>query len=259
MSWSTLWHLVPKPRVWAAAKVKQPYDAFLVADFEATCQQGKNFDYANEIIEFPVFLMRWKDKNGGKASQLEVAAEFHSFVRPSWQPKLSKFCMDLTGITQGEVDVAPEFSTVLRSLRAFLVEQGVIEKTGKHRLKFCWCTDGPWDIAHFIVKQCFISQVPVPEWLAGDVLDVRQLVRLHTASRSDRPAGTLNIPTQLTALGLAPFLGRQHRGVDDARNLGRILQQLAVEHVQLQPNTKVNLRRRWPWMGKAGQILEDRL
>jgi hypothetical protein len=33
---------------WSA--VKQPYDAFLVLDVEATCMPGTDFNYANEII-----------------------------------------------------------------------------------------------------------------------------------------------------------------------------------------------------------------
>jgi hypothetical protein len=98
----------------------QPYDAFLVLDVEATCQQGTDFNYPNEIIvrwvsiggktwlthfnqfqEFPVCLMRWKDKTAGnKASQLKLVDEFRSFVKPTWRPKLSQFCMELTGITQ---------------------------------------------------------------------------------------------------------------------------------------------------------------
>ena len=33
-----------------AKRAKQPYDAFLVLDVEATCIQGAGFDYPNEII-----------------------------------------------------------------------------------------------------------------------------------------------------------------------------------------------------------------
>ena len=98
--------------------VKQPYDAFLVLDVEATCFQGTGFEWAHEIIvrlsirhcppfliarqkEWPVCLLRWKDKSAkGKASQLEVVGEFRSFVKPTWRPQLSQFCTDLTGITQ---------------------------------------------------------------------------------------------------------------------------------------------------------------
>ncbi|KAJ7752071.1 ribonuclease H-like domain-containing protein, partial [Mycena metata] len=244
------------------SKLKQPYDAFLLVDFEATCQRGKGFDYPNEIIEFPICLMRWKDRDGGKASQLEVVAEFRSFVKPSWRPNLSDFCTELTGITQDQVDAAPSFPAVLRSVRAFLVEHKLIEKNGKRRLRFCWCSDGPFDIRDFLVKQCFISQVPMPEWMTGDVLDVRSVVAAHTSGRqvsffrlSDSRSHRLNIPAQLSALGLPPFQGREHSGIEDTRNLGRVLTELAL-HVRLQPNVSINPRRRWAWMGKSGQVLE---
>ncbi|KAJ7940858.1 ribonuclease H-like domain-containing protein, partial [Mycena leptocephala] len=246
-----------------ASKVKQPYDAFLLLDVEATCQRGADFNYPNEIIEFPVCLMRWKDRDGGSASQLEITEEFRSFVKPSWRPILSEFCTELTGITQEQVDAAPDFPAVLRSLRAFLVEHKLIEKNGKRRLRFCWCSDGPFDIRDFVVKQCFISQVPIPNWMTGDVLDVRALVMAHTSGRQAHRGpfpkiATLNIPGQLLALGLPQFLGRQHSGIDDARNLARILKQLALEGVSLQPNTSIK-RRRWVWMGKSGKILEEHL
>jgi len=83
---------------------------------------------------------------------------------------------------QDQVDAAPDFPAVLRSFRAFLVEHKLIEKNGKRRIRFCWCSDGPWDIRDFVVKQCFISgQIPFPEWMTGDVLDVRTVVMAHTA------------------------------------------------------------------------------
>jgi 3'-5' exoribonuclease 1 len=31
-------------------RVKQPYDAFLVLDVEATCEEGTGFEWPNEII-----------------------------------------------------------------------------------------------------------------------------------------------------------------------------------------------------------------
>lgn len=100
--------------------VKQPYDAFLVLDVEATCLQGTGFEWPNEIIvrwtsarsyhqflivyqpkEWPVCLLRWKDKSlKGRAGRLEIVGEFRSFVKPTWRPRLSQFCTDLTGITQ---------------------------------------------------------------------------------------------------------------------------------------------------------------
>jgi len=112
------------------------------------------------------------------------------------------------------------------------------------------------------VKQCFISKIPIPDWMAGDVLDVRAAVMAYASSKKPSPGPgirTLNIPAQLSILGLAPFIGRPHSGIDDTRNIARILTQLALEGVRLQPNTAINLRRRWYWMGKAGDIREEDL
>lgn len=66
--------------------------------------------FPNEIIEFPVVLLQWKklsppspftaeDEEPAEWT-LEVVDEFQSFVRPTWRPRLSAFCTELTGITQ---------------------------------------------------------------------------------------------------------------------------------------------------------------
>ncbi|CCM02888.1 uncharacterized protein FIBRA_05002 [Fibroporia radiculosa] len=212
--------------------VKQPYDAFLVLDVEGTCVEGSSsFDYPNEIIEWPVCLLRWKDKSpDGIAKELVVVAEFRSFVRPTWRPLLSQFCTNLTGITQDQVDSAPEFTELLQMFETFLEDNGLIEPvTGRRLVRYCWCSDGPFDVRDFVVKQCFISKVRMPAWITGDVLDVRGAVRTHTDRGDDIKRGkghtvihafplpsriTLSIPRMLQALGLAPFEGRQHSGID---------------------------------------------
>ncbi|KAF5386757.1 hypothetical protein D9615_001814 [Tricholomella constricta] len=271
---------------------KQPYEAFLVLDVEATCHQGTDFNFPNEIIEFPVCLMQWKDRSDDqKASQLEVVAEFRSFVKPTWQPILSQFCTDLTGITQEQVDSAPSFPDVLASFEEFMIEHELVdEDTGEHLVRFCWCSDGPFDVRDFVVKQCFISkvsarahssfdvskkdpphlkyQIPMPHWIQGDVLDVRtsvldwlhscELPKYSPSTRGwDGPRRrTLNIPAQLKALGLPSFEGRQHSGIDDSRNIAKIIAELARRGISLHPNTAVHPNRRWQWMGKHGQILD---
>ncbi|KAI0336311.1 hypothetical protein GY45DRAFT_1315626 [Cubamyces sp. BRFM 1775] len=257
-------------------RAKQPYDAFLVLDVEATCVAGAGFDYPNEIIEWPVCLLRWKDKDyKGKARELEVVDEFRSFVRPTWRPQLSSFCSALTGITQDQVDSAPSFPEVLDEFRKFLEKHGLIDpETGRRLTRFCFCSDGPYDVRDFVVKQCFISKIPVPTWLTWDVMDVRRVVgechAFTTSATVDRdaqrrPAGAfplprrvaLSIPRQLHALGLEPFEGRQHSGIDDTRNIARLVIELARRGWKLEPNTPINPNRRWPWMGKRGKVLEE--
>jgi 3'-5' exoribonuclease 1 len=139
----------------------QPYDAFLVLDVEATCLQGTGFHWPNEIIEWPVCLLKWTGRwDNGMVGPLQKVAEFRSFVKPTWRPELSSFCTSLTGITQEQVDNAPHFPEVVTQFSAFLAHHGLIHPvTGERLLRFCWCTDGPFDVRDFVVKQCFISNV----------------------------------------------------------------------------------------------------
>ncbi|KAI1787933.1 ribonuclease H-like domain-containing protein [Ganoderma leucocontextum] len=255
-----------------AKRYRQPYEAFLVLDVEGTCVQGSGFGYPNEIIEWPVCLLRWKDKDmKGNAQELEIVAEFRSYVRPTWRPQLSDFCQTLTGITQVQVDSAPTFPEVLQDFRTFLEKHKLLDAAGQPLQRFCFCSDGPYDVRDFVVKQCFVSKIPVPIWLSWDVMDVRRVVgawhdsSTATGAAERRQAGASPLPKrvsfsisrQLHALGLEPFEGRQHSGIDDARNVCRLLIELARRGWRLEPNTHINPNRRWPWMGKRGKVLEE--
>jgi len=242
------------------APVKQPYDFFLVLDIEGTCEEGHTFDYPNEIIEWPICLLGWKDKDQGI---LEIIDEFRSFVKPTWKPQLTEFCTNLTGITQDKIDAAPTFTQAMESMNKFLISHHLINPdTGERLVPFCWCTDGPWDICNFVVKQCFISKIKLPPWLGTHVIDVRLVVKGLATARSKRHSKiryTMSIPRQLSFLEISPFQGRQHSGIDDTRNIARIVIELARRGVRLAPNLNVQVTRRWPWMGKSGRVLEDKI
>ncbi|KAG8900435.1 hypothetical protein FRB99_006045 [Tulasnella sp. 403] len=416
----------------ADPSIRQSYDAFLVLDVEATCAPGSTFDYPNEIIEWPVVLMRWVDKDEvtGRAAELVVVDEFRSYVRPTWRPKLTDFCTSLTGITQPDIDSAPTFPEMLASFELWLQKHNLIppptalltppssrcsspslsnsnladappspshedhpaplllvtpngvdarttsirdghplpppsesnstspsdpamfspamstsslssppsfafSPLASHRTsltsfaglpphtfvppversegttcgdseadwdaygtgstytsRFAWATDGPFDLRDFLVKQCFISRMAIPEYFLGDIIDVRKVVGSWVDHGGDRKAlsilnstpqspllskppsplssipstrpsfhrghakkQSLNIPLQLQALSLGSFSGQQHRGIDDARNICRIMQALASRGVRLEANMYVNPNRRWFWMGQDGRVV----
>ena len=75
----------------------------------------------------------------------------------------------------------------------FLVTHGILDEPDRRPLvRFCWCSDGPWDICNFVIKQCFISKVnwiliaftpvptsrkmKVPPWISNQFIDVRALL-----------------------------------------------------------------------------------
>jgi ERI1 exoribonuclease 2 len=53
-----------------------------------------------EVIEFPAVLF---DANAGSVPD-DPLAVFHEYVMPTEEPVLSKFCTELTGIRQEQVD-----------------------------------------------------------------------------------------------------------------------------------------------------------
>lgn len=98
----------------------------------------------HEIIEFPAVLV--------STELQQVVDHFQAYCRPVLNPTLSGFCMELTGITQEEVDAADTFPQVLREFEAWLTRH----KLGaKH--KFIVVTDGPWDMGRFLYGQCKVS------------------------------------------------------------------------------------------------------
>ncbi|KAI8607494.1 ribonuclease H-like domain-containing protein, partial [Chytriomyces sp. MP71] len=175
---------------------------YCVFDVEATCRED-NRGWNHEIIEFPVVLLSGRTR--------ETIAEFRSYVRPVLNPVLTEFCTALTGITQEQVDAAPLFPEVLKLFDAFLSRHQV-----KHaRMRFI--TDGPWDIRDFVTKQCNLCNIRKPAYLNA-YIDLRRTFAKHYGRREGKRA---NLAGMLSLLGME-FEGREHCGMDDARNIARI-------------------------------------
>lgn len=127
------------------------YDYYCVIDFEATCEADHSFDFMNEIIEFPAVLL-----DGSTFEEVDV---FHTYVRPVQNPKLSAFCITLTGIEQSTVDSAPVFTDALQMFASWMASHNILtEKT------IAFVTDGPWDLRDFMRKQCVISGIQRPTY-----------------------------------------------------------------------------------------------
>lgn len=113
-----------------------------------------------------------------------------------------------------------------------------------------WCTHGPYDLRDFLEKQSWISGLHLgpPRWMRGPILDIRKAVfkwkmmqeaeeaeakaregqcRMPDGTASDPVFRDGSIPALLADLGLEPFEGRLHCGLDDTRNLARLLIELA--------------------------------
>jgi inhibitor of KinA sporulation pathway (predicted exonuclease) len=167
---------------------------YLVVDLEATCDdRGQVPRDRSEIIEIGAVLVEGK--------KLEPVGEFASFVRPVLHPKLTRFCMELTTITQAQVDTAPGFVEVAAKLAAF----------GEGAL---FCSWGNYDRNQLAADA---ARHGLPSPLGPEHLNLKQA--FADVLGLSRGIGTYGA---LAKAGLEPT-GTHHRGIDDARNIARLL------------------------------------
>jgi RNA:NAD 2'-phosphotransferase (TPT1/KptA family) len=172
--------------------------ALLLVDLEATCWERQEHRAEEmETIEIGALLIA--------PDAREPAREFQAFVRPVRHPVLSGFCRRLTTITQAEVEAAGPFPEVFAR---FLSWVGPLEAV----LFASW---GEYDARQF-QRDCRVHGLTYPferHW---------NVKRAVGRARERRPAGMAEVAVEL---GL-PLTGTLHRGLDDTRNIARILERV---------------------------------
>ncbi|KAF4518262.1 hypothetical protein B566_EDAN010408 [Ephemera danica] len=129
-----------------------------------------------------------------------------------------------------QVDSADTFPTVLTRFDKWLERHRL---TGRNRIKSCLVTDGPWDMGRFLYGQCKISEVQYPPFCKRWVNIRKTFSALYKSKRQC-------LGDMLQQLGM-DFEGRPHCGMDDARNIARILIRLAADGGRLLPNERIAL------------------
>lgn len=176
------------------------YDYFIILDFEATTWSKKMLD--QEIIEFPSILVRAKDN--------KIISEFESFVKPIKNPILSNFCKNLKTITQDDIDNADEFKIVFINYLEWLSDNMIIDKyTFKPITNFTFITGGDWDLKVMLPKQFKISKIKGYKFF-DDWINIKNLTKAKSCKN------------MLSKYDLV-FEGTNHRGIDDCRNIYRVL------------------------------------
>uniref|UniRef100_A0ACD5UT88 Uncharacterized protein n=1 Tax=Avena sativa TaxID=4498 RepID=A0ACD5UT88_AVESA len=187
----------------------QAFDYFLVVDFEATCEKDKRI-YPQEIIEFPSVLV------DGATGRIESA--FRRYVRPKHHPVLTKFCRDLTGIRQEDVDGGVDLGDALCLHDAWLkaATEGTGAKKGGGLAVVTW---GDWDCRTMLDSECRFKGIPKPAYF-------NRWINLRVPFEATLGGGgRTNLQEAVRAAGLE-WEGRLHCGLDDARNTARLLVEL---------------------------------
>ena len=172
-----------------------PRRRYVIVDLEATCWEGRAAA-ANEVIE--IGAVAYEVGRG-------AAGEFQTFVRPKLRPVLADFCKALTTIRQEDVDGAPAFPQALAAFRAF----------AEPFAPFTLAAWGNYD-RNQLRRDCKLHGVAYP---FGPYVNLKQA---FARTKGGPPSGMAGA---LRKAGL-PLLGTHHRGIDDVRNIARLLDHL---------------------------------
>jgi 3'-5' exoribonuclease 1 len=216
------------------AKANRNPDYLVVIDFEATCEEKNPAGYPHEIIEFPAVLVTTTE------AEPIIVDVFHAFVRPVKNPVLSEFCKALTGIEQKVVDEAEPFEAVHKKFIKWLESHGLgITKT------YLIITDGPFDMGRFLYLQCKHSNLDYPSygsfWANLRKVFVNFYKEGFYANQNNNAHHNLKLPglqTMLSRLGM-DFVGQPHSGLDDAKNIARIVVRLLKDQAVIRVNEKI--------------------
>ncbi|KAJ3277787.1 ERI1 exoribonuclease 3 [Borealophlyctis nickersoniae] len=175
-----------------------------VLDFEATCDSRRPFT-PQEIIEFPVVVMDATEPD------LPIVAEFHSYVKPLVHPTLTAFCTQLTGIEQSTVDAAPTFPQVYTAFLDFISTYNL---TSSNALII---TCGDWDLKTMLPSQLVTTPIPAPVTPL-----LTSWANIKEPFKAKYRGMTYGMKSMLNTLGLE-LEGRHHSGIDDSRNIAKIV------------------------------------
>lgn len=170
----------------------------LVIDLEASCDDGDQLSGDEmEMIEVGAV---WATLDG------RILAEFQALVRPVLHPRLTPFCCQLTGITQADVDGAPLFPEVAARLASF---------AQLHQVEGAiWASWGKYD-AKQLERDCARHGIENP-------LARFEHINLKRQFAKARRIKEVGMARALQMVGL-PLNGSHHRGLDDARNIAKLL------------------------------------
>ncbi|KAJ7948694.1 Polynucleotidyl transferase ribonuclease H-like superfamily protein [Quillaja saponaria] len=205
----------------------QNLDFLLVLDLEGRV----------EILEFPVLMIN--------AKTMDVEDLFHRFVRPTKmteqrineyiEGKYGKF-----GVDRVWHDTAIPFKEVVQQFEAWLTQHQLWTKeVGGHLTRAAFITCGNWDLKTKVPQQCEVSKLELPpyfmEWI--------NLKDVYLNFYNRRATGMRTMMNELQI----PLLGSHHLGIDDTKNIARVLQHMLSDGALMQitarrkPNSSANV------------------
>lgn len=180
-----------------------------ILDFEASCDDLIKF-YDNEVIEFPTVLLKLND-----TGTYDIVSEFQKYCKPLIKSKITKFCTDLTGITQEQVDNGTDFPEALEEHCKWITSHV------NHDEKIVFMTVGNWDLGTMMPQEC-------KKWNLVPPTIYHSFVNINVVFSDFYKIRSGGMKRMLEYLGIE-LTGKHHSGIDDCRNTAKIWQRLVSD------------------------------
>ncbi|XP_071288779.1 3'-5' exoribonuclease 1-like [Agelaius tricolor] len=154
---------------------------------------------------------------------------FQQYVKPEINPKLSDFCISLTGITQDIVDKADIFPQVLQNVVEWMRQRELGTK-----YSYSMLSDGSWNMSKFLNIQCRISCIKYPSF-AKKWINIRK----SYGNVYKVPRNQTKLTIMLENLGMS-YDGRPHSGLDDSKSIARIAVRMLQDGCALRVNERIH-------------------
>ena len=198
------------PRFYYDEQPTQGLHYFLVLDFEGVINKDPGAPNVMEIIEFPVLKV--------DAHTFKIESSFHTYVQPVIHKQLNPVCTEITGITQAMVDGQPILSQTLTMLDEWMRIEHLLDEG----VNFCFVTCGDWDLKTGLPINCDYLGISYPDYL-------KRWINIKTYFQSIVGKKASGMKFMLDDLKLT-LDGRHHSGIDDSKNIAKILRELAARN-----------------------------
>lgn len=168
----------------------------LIVDLESTCCEDDSIPKGeHEIIEIGAVMV--------DATSLKEVDSFDIFVRPVRHSNLTQFCTNLTTITQTDVDSAPPFPQASQIFAQWL----------QSYKNYVFCSWGNYDRNHLESDSAYHN---VKNPISAEHVNLKNRFAKQMKVKKMGMHGALNLINE-------PLTGTHHRGIDDARNICKLL------------------------------------
>ncbi len=198
----------------------------IILDFESTCYNRITKEdkiELFEIIEFPSVIL--------DTHTLEIVDTFQEYIKPIHHPKLTDYCVNLTGITQEQVDNGISLFECLQKYETWLRKNNIRKGSQEDMSKivaegkedFILLTCGDWDLNTMLARQMCYEEMRYsiyPDYFKKWI-NIKQLF-LYYYKLTEPNTSMMEMLNHLNI----EHEGHHHSGIDDCRNITKIVIQM---------------------------------